>query len=444
MTAPTTPGAAPSSRPRYSGRTILVAALVAVLTLSTVVGVGWLAFSDRRAGVEAIDILPYAVPEPGWQEGSVREWSATVASDAEVLTAGSTFLTLERSQSADPAATLTAYAMSDEGLSQQWSRQVDLSQGTPGNPEFVVWNDSTLVHGSTLVDLATGESSTAPWPEDAVPHATDDMILTCDDSDNCSGWRHGETTSAWSLEVAGTSSTHTIVDADQRVHERGENRYVRVGTKAIVNMDTGEQVRLDIPEAETYGISVAIDGWVVLTTDGSGDNEVMYAYDVEGGEPVDSYPSQDFRQGDQTLLYTPSPWSRDTYRQVWADRRTNLVTAIADTPEWKCTTAVHVTSGASITLPELSNGPSTTLSEDSTVCLGGARLNGDGSLVTVSTEARLDSRSALFMYRSSSGEQVAFEGVDPATGGRLFITDPSTILGYDPGSGTVYSFAPKE
>ena len=46
------------------------------------------------------------------------------------------------------------------------------------------------------------------------------------------------------------------------------------------------------------------------------------------------------------------------------------------------------------------------------------------------------------MYDASSGEQINFDGIDPAAGGNLMLIDSSTIVGYDPVSGTVRSFKP--
>ena len=87
MTAPP-PGTAPRVRPAYSATTIIIAALAAALTLSTIVAVGWSTSSEMRARLRASDIMPYPIAAPQWAQGAAQAWSSTVAADAEIIHAG--------------------------------------------------------------------------------------------------------------------------------------------------------------------------------------------------------------------------------------------------------------------------------------------------------------------------------------------------------------------
>ena len=63
--------AAPSNRtastgPRYRPRTVLAAALVGVLVLATVIGVGWFLSAERRSARGAENRSPAAAPDNGW------------------------------------------------------------------------------------------------------------------------------------------------------------------------------------------------------------------------------------------------------------------------------------------------------------------------------------------------------------------------------------------
>lgn len=60
-----------------------------------------------------------------------------------------------------------------------------------------------------------------------------------------------------------------------------------------------------------------------------------------------------------------------------------------------------------------------------------------------SIPARLESNSFSFLFNASTGEQIAFEGIDVNAGGQLTLVRPDLIVGYDPATGTVRAFAPK-
>ena len=62
-------------------------------------------------------------------------------------------MAIERSAVKDSNATLTGYTIGDEGATESWTQTADLSQGTLDDPEFLLWGESTLVHGTTLIDL---------------------------------------------------------------------------------------------------------------------------------------------------------------------------------------------------------------------------------------------------------------------------------------------------
>lgn len=47
------------------------------------------------------------------------------------------------------------------------------------------------------------------------------------------------------------------------------------------------------------------------------------------------------------------------------------------------------------------------------------------------------------MYDAKTGEQITFEGMDPASGASFTVVDPRQIIGYSPSDGTLTSYAPR-
>ena len=78
----------------------------------------------------------------------------------------------------------------------------------------------------------------------------------------------------------------------------------------------------------------------------------------------------------------------------------------------------------------------------SVLCAGELRMSTGGRVIMGLESGGLDPDDFLFLLDAATGEQIAFEGVDVAAGGRLEMVEPDLVLGYDPATGTVSAFAP--
>ena len=128
-TAPTS-STARGSRPTHGPRAIIATVVAGVITLTAVIGIGWIASASRRAASSAEDLDPYQSPVSDWTAGAAQSWQAQIGGGAEVFSVGERILALTRKTERDSAATLTAYTLEDSGLSEAWTTTVDLSQGT--------------------------------------------------------------------------------------------------------------------------------------------------------------------------------------------------------------------------------------------------------------------------------------------------------------------------
>ena len=251
-----------STGPRYRPRTVLAAALVGVLVLATVIGVGWFLSAERRSARGAENRSPAAAPDNGWVNGAAVRWRTSIGTDREIITAGNHLVAIERSAVKDSNATLTGYTIGDEGATESWTQTADLSQGTLDDPEFLPWGESTLVHGTTLIDLNTGGTSSAPWDAQKPPLLAEDVIVNCDSTDTCRAWRQGSAEPLWSTQVP-DASRHTDNNFPSLLttYVRRDNRYIILNMRHIINLDTGKEVELNLPALEDYFISAASNGW---------------------------------------------------------------------------------------------------------------------------------------------------------------------------------------
>lgn len=85
---------------------------------------------------------------------------------------------------------------------------MDLSRGAIAQkrPQFLRWGDHHLIHGSTVIDLTTGETSSGPWPADEQPVVAQDVVIACSTENNCTAWREGSDEQLWSIPVENVSA----------------------------------------------------------------------------------------------------------------------------------------------------------------------------------------------------------------------------------------------
>ena len=436
-TAPNPP--ARRNRPTHGPRAIIAAVVAGVITLTAVIGVGWIVSAPRRA-ISGAENLQGLFPVSGWTAGAAQSWQTQIGGGAEVFSTSSHILALTRKTARDSAATLTAYALGDDGMSEAWTTTVDLSQGTlaQDRPQFLRWGDHHLIHGSTVIDLTTGGTSSGPWSAGEQPIVAQDVAITCSANDNCTAWREGSDEQLWNISIENVSALIGLDNNSQTVYRREGVRYVILAFHSAVNLDTGELVSFDLPSLKSYYLVAAADGWVVHST---GSGSVVYAFGPEGGEAIDTYTDE--HDDESIAFWVPDPLPLSAYRAAWRDGDTSNI-AVRFTPDSdECIPRIDVVGGASIAMPDLTstNGPDAPTTKRT--CISRLRVPADRSLLMTSIPARLESNSFSFLFNASTGEQIAFEGIDVNAGGQLTLVRPDLIVGYDPATGTVRAFAPK-
>ena len=438
-TAPNPP--ARRNRPTHGPRAIIAAIVAGVITLTAVIGIGWIVSAPRRA-ISGAENLQGLFPVSGWTAGAAQSWQTQIGGGAEVFSTSSHILALTRKTARDSAATLTAYALGDDGMSEAWTTTVDLSQGTlaQDRPQFLRWGDHHLIHGSTVIDLTTGDTSSGPWPADEQPMVAQDVVIACSTDNNCAAWREGSDEQLWNTSIENVSAFIGLDNNSQTVYRREGVRYVILAFHSAVNLDTGELVSFDLPSLESYYLVSAADGWLVHSTSASG--SVVYAFGLEGGAAIDTYPDNDLKNHDKNAVtfMSPEPLPLSAYRAVWRDGSTSNVTARFVPESDDCIPRIDVVGGASITMPELKSTNDSNVLTTKRTCISRLRLTADRSLLLTAVSTQL---GFSFLFNAATGEQIAFEGIDVNAGGQLILVRPDLIVGYDPATGTVRAFAPK-
>lgn len=439
-----------STGPRYRPRTVLAAALVGVLVLATVIGVGWFLSAERRSARGAENRFPAAAPDNGWVNGAAVRWRTSIGTDREIITAGNHLVAIERSAVKDSNATLTGYTIGDEGATESWTQTADLSQGTLVDPEFLLWGESTLVHGTTLIDLNTGGTSSAPWDAQKPPLLAEDVIVNCDSTDTCRAWRQGSAEPLWSTQVSGASRhTDNNFPSLLTTYVRRDNRYIILNMRHIINLDTGKEVELNLPALEDYFISAASNGWAVAAlTREHDDISHVYEFDIDGGDSIDSYAIKAGLSNRGTaFIYKTSPRSLSDYRTLWRDGDFSEVLALGH-GDSKCTTSIEVLDGLTFDVPRAgTTGPNASTVSASSSQLGCPEISGFGTspdqrTLRIVAQGRADANSFHFLYNLTTGEAVSFQGIDTTGNSQLELVRSDLALGYDPDDGEVYGFTP--
>ena len=450
MTDASPPSRTASTGPRHRPRTVLTAALAGVLVLATVIGGGWLLSAERRSTSGAENRIAITPPDDGWANGAAVNWRTSIGTNQEIVTAGNHLIAIDRSTAKDTNATLTGYTVGDEGATESWTQTVDLSRGAPSNPEFLPWGESTLVHGTTLIDLNTGGTSTAPWNAQSSPVLADDIIITCDSNDSCQAWREGNAEPLWSAQVPGGSNQPKLSSL-LATPVRRDSRYIIMNMRHIINLDTGQEVQLELPALTDYSIAAASDGWVVaaLENEGTtGDHTLnithIYEFDIDGGALTNSYAAKSgVRDRGKAFIYKTSPRPQSAYQALWRDGDFNTILAFGQGDE-NCVTSIEVLDGPTFNVPQAGATGPISPSSSQAGCPDGSNFApspGHRVLLTVA-KSRIGTSSFHFLYNLATGEAVSFKGINTTGNSQLELVRPNLILGYDPDDGEVYGFSP--
>lgn len=437
----------PNQSDKPGGLVILVAVVAAALTLAGVVALGWMTSSTQRAAMSATTWRPFVDADDSWSDGSHQVWSAQIPKNAEIVVAEGYVVAIERESSAGRNATLTGYSVSDSGASQVWTTNADLAAGTTATPPFQVWNGSTLVHGTTLVDLATGTVSSAPWSDKDLPLVLEDRVITCSGSGSCSGWAPGNVSAVWTASYQEAPNTSTDNALYQYVYHRGNARYAYLGDHLVVNIDTGEALSFAKPTLLHWGIWPAADGWTIMSVDDTGTNWHMYEYDVEGGNPTGDYVGTSPVGDNEDPLSSRSPRTRQHFREMWTDGVLNGIvgSAYRSGDSHGCYERFQAVDGPSIEIPTIAgDGASNVISQTSSSCAKRVGMDSDNRTATVYMQTRPAENAFAFMYNSATGEAISFDGVDVMSGDQLSLVTERLVVGYDTDTGTLYGYTPAD
>ena len=420
-------------------RILVIVVLAGGLALAAGIFIGRYIMGSRTA-----DVVGHHLPDDGWVDGATRTWEASIDPNAEVFSAGGRLIAVTRTKSDDADATLTAYTIEDDGLSEAWSTTADLSRGTiPRNlPEFIEWGEGRVVHGSTVIDLADGETSPAPWADDEFPMAAEDTIITCSTVLACRAWRADSADPVWTVSLDEPNWT-TLSTNTMTVYERGGTRYVIIALRDVVNLDTGERVEFDLPTSWGYYVLPASNGWLVHVgvNDDSGTGAAVYAYDLDGGKPFDSYPDILPAGTLEHSILTQGPHSRSDYRSLWGEGDKSLLWASYSETN-SCIDSVDVPDAGTLTVPTFSKQSKSGTMVISVLCAKELRMSTGERVIMGLEGGALGPNALLFLLDAATGWQIDFEGVDVAAGDQLELVESDLILSYDPDTGTVSAFVP--
>lgn len=418
--------------------------MAGALTLAGVVGLGWATSTDQRTAMSATNVRPFVLPEGGWAEGARQVWSTQIPRNAEVVAAGDFLVVVDREGSADEAATLTGYSVSDAGATQVWTTTADLTAGVVGQAPFQVWDSTTLVHGTTLIDLATGTVSGAPWSATNRPIVLEDRVIVCSVSDYCEGWEPGSSAPLWTADVVNGHRDLEDVNQPPTVHHRVGARYTLIGVHTAIDIDTGEVASFTMPALQHWAVASAADGWLVASWDTSNEFWHIYSYRLEGGEAIEDYPGTLPWKENESPIYGPQPRTRQQFKDLWADGDHSSIIGWSHQPkDSECIDRVWTVDGPTIEIPTISIGASdTVIAQTSFSCATWVTMTREHPVMTVRFADRPTDDAFAFMYDTSTGEAITFEGTDVAAGDQLSLVTESLAVGYDVDTGTLYGYVP--
>ena len=475
-----TPEPAPTRRARTGLRTVVIAVLAGALTLGAVIGGTLLATGGTIYAQQASIRAHSAIPSDSWATGSTQQWSTTIDTDASVFASPGHLFSVKTDGDNAQASTLTAYTMSDSGLSQAWSASVDTTgdsvaelggANNPIYPAFLIWGKNTLIHGRTMYDITTGSTNDVPWPADAVPVVVGDgdTVVACRKT-ICAGYSEGQSGLAQSGEAGSGPLWSTAVesainaipglpatenDAAGGITRDGENyapvitlsgaNYVILAHHYVINIDTGQALTFDIPEEDPaiYSIVSTDSGWAIRSAyydlaASSAKEAHLSFYDIGGGKPTSTQTIQRSLNEDQAMSF-PRPMPVKDWEKVFVDNDTSSTagTNASTTVDGKtCVQSISMTDAATIDLSGFDTTAFPCFDQDA------IQLSDHAKVVAVGMKQVTGAPFSL-MYDAKTGEQITFEGMDPASGASFTVVDPRQIIGYSPSDGTLTSYSPR-
>ncbi|WP_309341259.1 hypothetical protein [Actinomyces viscosus] len=381
-----------------------------------------------------------------WTKGASKTWSADVEADAEPYVAGDYFLTFNKSTS-----TLTGYTPLGSGMKEAWKADIDdesLTSSYALLPEFQLWGKKTLVYKSTLIDLESGKTSSAPWEEDKYALITDDIAIGCTSSGKCTAW-DSQKKQKWSHEIAGVEEMPESPYLDTgAVLVKDNHRYTGL-FNAVIDIDTGDTTILGGKRVNNdSSVTFLNDGWVVnqrekdASEDDSGSSEPSKwrttIYDFKGKKKTSYLMDADKKKlpaiADNTLI------SAEEFVTFYKDNDLNKAPFTFSSEGSGCVSKITSKDGnsTSVVNPEESSDHN---SEDNP-CPSNTAASQGGKIAELATWRHGDASSILLLMEVSTGRTIEFTGIDWQNGDSLIAVKPNLIIGYDKDDGKVSGFKP--
>ena len=144
----------------------------------------------------------------------------------------------------------------------------NLTTNNASVPSFQTWGDNTIVYKSTLIDVRSGNISSAPWGDGNSALIASDIAIFCNSSDKCTAWDANQK-QKWSRDIPGTgeASTFTFLRNELTLTRDGR-RYIFL-YNIVINIDSGETLILcGGSRADTDLRTMYFkDGWVTYKED---------------------------------------------------------------------------------------------------------------------------------------------------------------------------------
>jgi len=429
----------------------LLKVVAVVLPVILVLGVGGVAawyFLGRR---DVSLASPFVSPSEAWTKGADKAWSADVAANKEPYVVGGHFLLLDKSDG-----TLTGYTPLDDNMKEAWQANLDdedltsISRPTPG---FQTWGDNTLVYKSTLIDMKTGNVSSAPWEEEKSAIITGDIAISCNTSDKCTAW-DSPSKQKWTREIPGTgemsSSTYYRNDS---ILTRGGQRYAWV-YNAIINIDSGETLILGGGSKADPDLTSTFfkDGWGTFETK----NDKSEADDADIGSSSTTYKvtmydfngkkqssfTETLTVGERVVVGEDELITAEEYRTYFKDQDYSKADLTSKVNANGCITKLKPNKGKSISVPQPDDSSGLSYDSISPSCASVATSPQGSDIVRLATLGRGDINGITMLMNIKTGKEITFNGIDSKSGDSLIIAKPDLIVGYDKDDGKVIGFKP--
>ena len=429
----------------------LLKVVAVVLPVILVLGVGGVAawyFLGRR---DVSLASPFVSPSEAWTKGADKAWSANVAANKEPYVVGGHFLLLDKSDG-----TLTGYTPLDDNMKEAWQANLDdedltsISRPTPG---FQTWGDNTLVYKSTLIDMKTGNVSSAPWEEEKSAIIAGDIAISCNASDKCTAW-DSPSKQKWTREIPGTgemsSSTYYRNDS---ILTRGSQRYAWV-YNAIINIDSGETLILGGGSKADPDLTSTFfkDGWGTFETK----NDKSEADDADIGSSSTTYKvtmydfngkkqssfTETLTVGERVVVGEDELITAEEYRTYFKDQDYSKADLTSKVNANGCITKLKPNKGKSISVPQPDDSSGFSYDSISPSCASVATSPQGSDIVRLATLGRGDINGITMLMNIKTGKEITFNGIDSKSGDSLIIAKPDLIVGYDKDDGKVIGFKP--